>query len=140
MGGSFKWMKSVEYKLPLIVSSVLLLFVFFVVWESPPPSFFSYSSVSASQSQTFFSRPASNEYTPASTSSESTPAVPTVQTNSHSAEPDSEPKKRPIETVTPDPRQSASPVNNTTIDEEDTQQVEEPAVQVGYSSVPNGPN
>lgn len=138
--GSFNWMKNIEYKLSQVVAGLLLLFVVFVVWQSPP-SFLSNSSVSASQSQTFFSSPASNEYTPASTSSESTPAVPTVDTDSHSAEQDSEPKKRP----TPDPQQRASPVNNTTIDktnatsdvfaEEDTKPVEEPAVPVSYTLV-----
>lgn len=143
MGGSFvERVKNIKYKLPQIVACVLLLFV---VWEAPPPSFLSFSSLSASRRlQIFLSSPVSNEYAPtASTFSESTAAVPTVEsTDSHHAEQDSQTKKRPIETGRPDPGESASPVNNTTINqittsdvfaEEDTQPVEEPAVQVSYT-------
>ncbi|CAM6126080.1 unnamed protein product [Calypogeia fissa] len=137
MGGSFQWTKNIGYKVPLLIVSVVLLVV---IWESPPPSFLSYSSLSTSQIQSLLSMPASNEYTPANISSNSRLVVPTVHTDSPGAEENSEPKKRPVETVTPDPRQIVSPVHNTTISlinatadmlaaEEDTQLVEEPAIQ-----------
>lgn len=135
MGGSFQWMKTMGYKVPLIIVSLLLLVI---LWVSPPPSFLSYSSLSTTEIQSFLSRSDSHEYiSPASSSVVSTPAVPTVHTDSPTPPEHSPPKNRPVETVTPaDPREIVPQVNITTdiptnatsdvFAEEDTQLVEVP--------------